>query len=161
MSKESDSLQEAHLKFAKSTNNRVWELLEKTGRTPSEDQEMLLAAQASLYHWLNAGTAVHAQRGCWILSRVYITLNRAEPALEWALKCQEITENSLSEMEDFDLAYAQESIARAYAQAGDQEQAEKHYALAAKLGKNIADPEDQQIFMNDLKGGDWYDLFPD
>lgn len=150
-----DHLKEEHLQFAKSTNNRVWDLLEKAARTPAEDQEMLLAAYASLYHWMCAGSAVNFQRGCWMLSRVYRVQNQGEAALEWALKCQEITENNPAEMKDFDLAYAQEALTRAYALTGDTEQAKKHFDRAAELGKNIKDPEDREFFMKDFKGGNW------
>ncbi len=99
-----DSLKEEHLQFAKSTNNRVWDLLEKAGRSFAEDQEMLLAAYASIYHWMNAGTEVNSQRGYWMLSRVYQVLDQAETALEWACKCLTVTEDNPSDMEDFDLA---------------------------------------------------------
>ena len=117
---------------------------------------MLLAAYASLYHWLKVGESpVNAQRGYWILSRVYQSLNQAAPALAWALKCLETSEDSPSEMKDFDRAYAHEALARSYALGGDLVQAKKYYQMALKLGNSIQDPEDQQIFMNDLSGGDW------
>lgn len=154
-------LKEEHLQFAKSTNNKVWSLLEKSVRSPAEDQEMLLTAYASLYHWMNAGTAVNTQRGYWMLSRVYQVLNQGETALEWALKCQEITENNLAEMEDFDLAFAREGLARAYALAGDLDRAKEQYDLAAELGTEIEDPEDQEVFMKDFKGGDWHQFSPE
>jgi len=159
MSEEKEGiLKENHLQFAKSTNNRVWDLLEKNGRSPAEDQEMLLTAFASLYHWMKAGTAVNTQRGYWMLSRVHQALNLGEAALEWALKCQEITENKISEMKDFDLAFAREGLARAYALSGDLDKAQEHYDLAAELGKKIANSEDRQVFLNDFESGNWYQL---
>src|SRR5262249_35688253 len=51
-----------HRRLGVEFNNRVWTLLEKPSRTPQEDQEMTHAAQASLAHWLRAGTGVNAQR---------------------------------------------------------------------------------------------------
>ena len=156
--KSKETLKGKHLEFAKSTNNRVWELLKKNERSPADDQEMLLAAYASLYHWMNAGTAVNHQRGYWLLSRVYRVLSQGEPALEWALKCQEITEKHLAEMNDFDLAFAREGLARAYAFSGDHERAKEQYDLAAGLGNKIMDPEDRQIFMKDFREGDWNKL---
>jgi tetratricopeptide (TPR) repeat protein len=119
---------------------------------------MLLAAFASLYHWKKAGTAVHEQRGSWMISRVLLTLGKKEGALEWAHRCQEISEKNLGEMEDFDLAYAQESLARAYALSGKQLEALIHWRKAKDLGNNIKDPEDKKIFMADFQGGIWYDL---
>jgi len=155
-----ETLKKKHLEFAKSTNNRVWDLLEKDERSPSDDEEMLLTAYTSLYHWMNAGTAVNTQRGYWMLSRVYQVLNQGEKALKWARKCQEITENSPADMNDFDLAFAREALARAFAQLGDLEKAQNQYNLALELGKKIEDQEDREIFMRDFKGGNWYHYSP-
>ena len=156
-----DSLKEKHLQFAKSTNNRVWDLLEKADRSLADDQEMLLTVYASLYHWMNAGTAVNSQRGFWMLSRVYQVLNRGEDAMEWALRCQEITDNKPGEMKDFDLAFAQEGLARAYAMTGSLDRAKHHYNQAVVLGQKIKDPEDKKVFVNDLSSGDWFQFTPD
>jgi hypothetical protein len=46
------TLDQAHEKFAKTLNAKVWELLEKNPRITAEDQLMVLSAWASLYHWL-------------------------------------------------------------------------------------------------------------
>jgi tetratricopeptide (TPR) repeat protein len=152
------TLSQAHQKFAKSTFNSIWELLEKEDRSQEEDQEMLLAAYASLYHWTKVGTAIHYQRGSWMISKVHQSLGEAEPSLAWAFRCLEISETHSSEMEDFDLAYAQEALARAYALAGDQEKALYHWQQAANLGERIKDPEDKEIFEGDFRGGNWHQL---
>ena len=44
------SLLDAQREFARITNHRVWDLMEKSNRTSSDDEEMLLAANSSLYH---------------------------------------------------------------------------------------------------------------
>jgi tetratricopeptide (TPR) repeat protein len=152
------TLSQAHLEFAKSIYNSIWELLEKEDRSQEEDQEMLLAAYASLYHWTKVGTAVHHQRGSWMISRVHQSLGEAELSLAWAYRCLEISETHSSVMEDFDLAYAQEALARAYALAGDQEKALHHWQKAASLGERIEDKEDKEIFEGDFQGGNWYQL---
>ena len=117
---------------------------------------MLLAAHTSLYHWLQIGTAVNAQRGHWLLLRVYILLGLSQNAVEHALRCQEITENKPEEMQDYDLAFAQETLARAYALVGDKVKAQEYLELAEKLGQAIQDKEDKDIFTGDLNSGDWY-----
>ena len=61
------SLLEAQREFARITNNRGWDLIEKKDRTSIDDEEMLLAANTSLYHWLQIGTAVNAQRGTLVV----------------------------------------------------------------------------------------------
>lgn len=155
------SLPEAQIEFAKSAYNGIWGLLEKENRSAEDDLEMLLAAYASLYHWKKAGTAVHEQRGSWMISRVYQVLGRAPDALEWAQRCQELTEKHPRDMKDFDLAYAQEGLARAWALAGDLGQAQEYWEQAASLADRIADPEDKKIFLADFQGGDWYLLSND
>ena len=153
-----NTLQDDHLRFAKSIWNRIWELLEKDNRSPSEEEDLLLSAYASLYHWKQVGKEANLQRGYWMLSRVYLALGAADQALDWALKCQRITQEYTMSMEDFDLAYAQEGLARAYAMVGELELAKKHRHEAAVLSELIEDPEDREIFLGDFQGGDWFEL---
>lgn len=155
------TLPEAQEIFAKSISNQIWGLLEKEDRTNSEDEDLLLCAYSSLYHWKQIGTKVNLQRGYWMISHVHHVLGESQQALDWALKCQLVTENYPDEMEDFDRAYAREGLARAYAQAGDLEQAKKNYSLAAELGEKIKDPDDKQIFIDDFKSGNWFELSPE
>ena len=152
------SLIEAHQYFAKLTNHQIWDLLENPERSTLDNEDLLLAAYASIYHWKQVGTAVHIQRGYWMLSRVYIALGKSEDALNWAIKCQEISVKKTEDMEDFDLAFAQEGLARAYALAKKRDLAKNHLSQAILLGEQIEDPEDRQIFQDDLNGGDWYQL---
>ncbi|MEJ2570467.1 MAG: tetratricopeptide repeat protein [Anaerolineales bacterium] len=116
---------------------------------------MLIAAFSSLYHWCQVGNPVNAQRGHWLLSRVFLDLERAEEALVHALWCMELTEREKDSMEDFDEAYAHEGLASAYAFQGKTESARNHFDRARELGELIADDEDEVIFLNDLMGGDW------
>jgi len=149
------SLEEAQVVFAKSISNGIWGLLEKTSRSAHDDEILLLSAFASLYHWRQFGSHVHFQRGYWMISKVYHVLGHPDQALLWAKKCQAITDDQSSDMEDFDLAYAQEGLARAYALNGDLDQAEFHYQKARSLGEAIADLEDKKIFLDDLQANDW------
>ena len=151
-------LTDAHQEFAKRANHRVWELLEKPARTAEEKEELVITANASLYHWIQAGGAVESQRGHWLLSRVYVVLGRVQDALDQALKCGSITESHPDEMADFDLAYSREALARAYVLAGDFKQADEHLKAAEILGQAIKDAKDQEIFLGDLNSGDWYGI---
>ncbi|MBM4449094.1 MAG: hypothetical protein FJ015_07655 [Chloroflexi bacterium] len=150
------TLAEAHKEFAQSLNGRVWQLLGQPERTPAEDEEMVLAAHASLYHWLHAGTAVHAQRGQWLLAHVYTVLEEPALAMKHASRCKELTKAHAAEMADFDLAYAHEALARAYALQGDIAKAKKYFDMAAKAGEAIADAESKEIFQSDFRSGNWY-----
>lgn len=136
-----------HRELAVAANQRTWELLGNDARTDSETREMVHAAHASLWHWLQCGDAENEQRGEWLVSHVYAVIDRAEPAVFHALRCLEITE--AAGLQGFDRAYAYEAMARALAVAHDETAAEWR-ARAEAAGAEIADPEDHAIFEADL-----------
>lgn len=149
---------EAHRLFAAKLNGEVWDLLEKADRSRAEDELMLHAAHASCCHWLKVGTGLHHQRAEWLIARVYSELGLAEAALRHADRCQELTEMHADLMEDFDLAYAHEALARANALAGNRAEALAQLHKAEAAGQAIADDQGKQFFLGDLKGGNWYGL---
>jgi tetratricopeptide (TPR) repeat protein len=153
------TIDEAHLAFARSTNNRVWALLEKKGRIERESDELLYAAHASCYHWLHSGTAVHQQRGEYLIAKVYLSLAVPERAVHHARRCLAITEQHSDEMKDFDVAFAYEGLARALAMEGNKSEAHEYYRLARQAGDRIQNAEDKEIFDGDLARGDWFGLF--
>ena len=152
------TVEEAHKFFAQSINGRVWELLQKPNRSPSENEEMVHAAHACTYHWKFVGTAVHQQRGEWLISHVHAVLGHGNEALRHAQRCFELTESNRDLMQDFDIAYAFEGMARAQAMLGDHILAEEFLVLAQQAGNAIADEEDKSIFMGDFDSGEWYGL---
>lgn len=144
------TLEVDHRRLAVEAFNHVWKLLEKHDRTPEEDDELVHEAHASTYHWLKApeGRAENRVRGEWICSRTYAALGRAEPALHHARRCLELCEQHA--VADFDLAYAYEAHARAYAVAGDEERARRYAAAAREAGERIAEADDRELFFSDL-----------
>ena len=150
------SLEEAQTKFAKMTKSRVWELLEKPDRSSQENDEMVHAAHASLYHWMHTGTGVHRQRGAWMIARVQTVLGNGDEAVRYALRCLELTEKHADEMQDFDVAFAYEGVGRAYALAGKKKKAEEYIKLAEEVGGKIENGQDRKIFEDDFQGGDWF-----
>ena len=152
------TLEEAHTEFAKQINGQVWKLLEKPERSQAEDEEIVLAAYACLYHWLYAGTEANRQRGEWLIARVHTVLGEAALALKHAERCLELSEAYPDQMKDFDIAYAYEGMARAHALGGDRAIARHYLEMAEAAGKVIADTEDKEIFMGDLEGGAWHGL---
>lgn len=153
----SDS-KEAHREFAIKSNGRIWTLLVKADRCQLEDDELLYAAYASCYHWLQAGAGVHQQRGEYLIAKAHISLGHPSEALRHARRCLALTEEHRAEMKDFDLAYAYECLARAQALNGDVEEAGENFARARALGDEIKGAEDKKIFDGDMDGGDWFGL---
>src|SRR6266542_1936007 len=130
--------------------DHVWTLLERPERTPEQDDEMIHAAHASRHHWSKVGTTANLARGEWQVSRVYATLGRSEPALYHAGRCLAYCEAGPAELEDWDLPYAYEALARAHRAAGDDEEAERFAARALELGEQIQDDEDRELLFADL-----------
>jgi tetratricopeptide (TPR) repeat protein len=150
------NLETAHAHFAKRFNERTWELLEKVDRSSMEEVEMEYAAVSSLYHWSQIGTPLKVQRGEWLLARVYSVLGYGEIALRHASRCHELTLEHPDLMQDFDLAYSYEGMARALALVGRKEEARFHHRRAIESGAAIHDEEDRSIFMGDFNSGDWF-----
>ena len=150
------TLNEAHQEFAKKTNGRVWALLQKEKRSQLENDELLYAAYASGYHWSQVGTGVHHQRAAYLISKVYITLDQPAQALHHAQRCLELTEQHRAEMKDFDIAFAYEGLARAYAINGQKEETIRYHKMAREVGDHIEDREDKKIFDDDLESDPWF-----
>jgi tetratricopeptide (TPR) repeat protein len=129
--------------------NGVWRLLERGDRTVDDDDEMLHMAHASRYHWGQVGTAVNRSRGEWQCSRVYAVLGRAEPALHHAQRNLDLCR--AHDIADFDLAFAYEALARGSAVAGDLAQARAWTEQALAAAADIADDEDRELLLADLK----------
>ena len=128
--------------------NHVWTLLAKPERTPAEDDEMLHSAHASRYHWGEVGRPVNRARGEWQCSRVYAVLGRAEPALHHARRCLELCK--AADVEDWDVPFAYEALARAHLVAGDAAEAARCEQLAREAGERIADAEDRDHLLAEL-----------
>ena len=54
-------------------------------------------------------------------------------------------------LEDWDLPYAYEALARANLVAGNEEEAKRFAAQARELGERVADAEDREHLESDLK----------
>ena len=128
--------------------NRVWEFMEKADRTSEEDDEMLHAAHASRYHWGHVREPATLARGEWQVSRVYAVLGRGEPALHHARRSLELCKQD--GLEDFDLAFAYEALARASAISGDRASRDRWVAKAREASAQIAESDDRRHFDDEL-----------
>jgi hypothetical protein len=127
--------------------NDAWRLLEKE-RTPEEDDELLHQAHASTYHWLKAPECEpkNRARGEWICSRAYAVVGLGEPALRHAEKCLAIVEANPDNMDEFDLPFAYEALARAHRVGGADDDAKRYEQLARETGASMTDAEDLEHF---------------
>jgi hypothetical protein len=149
MNNKEDLTTKYHQKFAVECFNKTWSLLDKEKRTEEDNLEMIHTAHASRFHWGIVGKPIHLERGEWQISRVYAVLKYGKQALFHAKKCLAICHQE--EIADFDIAFAYEAIARAYAILGDGEKKEKFLALAKEAGDQISKKEDRDYFFSELK----------
>ena len=146
---------EWHRKQAVDLFNFTWTLIDKPDRTSDEDDLMIRAAHASRYHWGIVGTVINYPRGDWQIAHVYTLLQQPQAAMHYAQRClDQCLANSIG---DFDLAYAYEGVARAYACAGHVAETQQYRRLAEQAGGQIAEEEDRQLFQKDLAAGPWFD----
>lgn len=129
--------------------NAVWDLLELDDRTADEDERMLHMAHASRYHWGQVGAPVNLVRGEWQCSRVYAMLDRAEPCLHHARRVLGLCQRHC--ISDFDLGYAYEALARAYAVAGDAAAARSYIEQALTAAEDVAIDEDRSQLLAELE----------
>jgi len=123
--------------------------MDKKDRTVEENDKMVHAAHASRYHWGEIGTPLEFERGEQQISRVYSILWRSEPALHHAKRCLDICkENNIG---DFDIAFAYEAMARAYAIAGNKKECKNNIKLAREAAEQIKKKEDKNYFLSELK----------
>ena len=131
--------------------NSSWPLMETPDRTAEQDEELVHHVHASMYHWLQAPECEpkNRARGEWLCSRAYAVLGRAEPALHHARRCFELCEQHADNLEDWDLAFAYEALARANCVAGNEDEARRCEQRGRELADQIADPEDKEIVLRD------------
>jgi hypothetical protein len=140
---------EAERKLAAGLFNHTWDLLERSGRTAEQDEEMVHAAHASRHHWGRVGAALNLVRGDWLVSRVYAVLGRAEPAAYHASRC--LVRCEAAGIGGFDLGYAHEAVARAAAASGDMARCRRHVELGRAAAAGIEDGEDRALLLADLE----------
>jgi hypothetical protein len=128
--------------------NDTWRLLVSR----EDDDELLHQAHASAYHWLKAPECEprNRARSEWLCSRVYAVLGRAEPAMHHAQRCLQLCEQHPDNVEDWDLAFAFEALARAYRIVGNEDEARRYEQLGREQAEVIADPEDRESLLRDL-----------
>lgn len=150
MSTSSEELiKDFHKKFAVECYNKTWDLIDKKDRNSQDNIEMIHLAHSSRYHWGEIGKPINFERGEWQIARVYAELGMVESSLLHANNCLDICiENNIG---DFDIAFAYESLTRAYKLSENEVEYEKNKKLALECGEKISDEEDKKYFLSEMK----------
>ncbi len=143
-------LEAAHRYFSAECFNRAWDLIDKTGRSSAEDEEMLRLSLASTWHWTQREdcTAENLSVGYWQTSRIYVLLKQVENARRYA----RLSLNSALDGQagPFYTAFGYEALARAEGLAGDFDKKNQYLAEARRLAELVSDPADRGVLESDL-----------
>ncbi|MDB4679983.1 MAG: hypothetical protein P8M30_03655 [Planctomycetaceae bacterium] len=137
----------AHKWMAVEYFNKTWSYLDQQDRTVEDDEQMLLHALASLFHWTQRPDCTPENRsvGYWQVSRAYSVLNNGAESVCWAQKCLSSAGESV-----FNLACAHEALARGYRVAGDHANFASHLQQATEFASQIEDADDRKVVESDL-----------
>lgn len=138
-----------HRFFSANCFNRTWELIDQLDRTPADDEQMLLRAYASLWHWTQRAdcTPQNLSVGYWLASRVHALLNQPVQARHFG----KLSLKHAAGEPPFYSGYAHEALARAAKAAEDRSQREFHLQAAQAHAALIVDAEERAMLENDLK----------
>jgi hypothetical protein len=138
----------AHRHFSVECFNRTWKLMDTPTRTPEDDDAMVLAAAASLWHWTQRAdcTERNLSVGHWQVSRAYALLGRREEAMWHAERCLAHSEH----LPPFYLAYAHEAVARAALAAADAGRLRDHLEQARRHAAAVTDDAERGLLEKDL-----------
>jgi hypothetical protein len=139
----------AHRHFSAECFNLAWELIDKADRTPADDEQMLLGALASLWHWTQRAdcTGQNLSIGYWQVARVYALLGQAENAVRFGDACLKHSNG----LPPFFVGYAHEALARAAMLAGDKLLLNAHASAARKFAADVTDADDRVLLERDLE----------
>lgn len=136
--------------FAVAAFNRTWDLIDTSGRTAAETQEMLHLAHVSRWHWERADGygAKQESVGDWLLARVYALAGDANSARRYGESS--LRAASRGDLGPFFSGYGHEALARAARLAGDSDAMSQHLHEARSLAEQVADADDRKVLEADL-----------
>jgi len=149
MKKENHTLiNSIHRYFAIEFNNTAMNYFDKENRTQEDTDDMIGYAHSALHHWklFSDGKIVNVQRGEYVIAKAYALAGNKAEALHHAKRCLELTKKYSSEMEDFDLAFANEIMSLANKINNNEDEFRKFRTLAEKSGNEIKDEEDRKVY---------------
>jgi hypothetical protein len=138
-------ISQAHHWFAVELNNRAWDLIEATERSPEETDELIDAAHGACLHWRAVGAPQNALRAECLLSTAYALAGLAESAVHHAEKCLRLSGQVGGDQIAFDLASVHGCASNAYSCCGDLENASQHYQHLLGYAAAVADVKERRL----------------
>lgn len=145
-----DALGKAHRHFSAGNFNAAWDLIDLPGRSPAQNDDLLLTAMASLWHWTRREDCGprHRSIGWWQCSRAAVLAGHAALALHCGERC--LSEAALDGGAPFYVGFGHEAVARAAAAAGDGPRRDEHLALARRQAALVEDAGERGMLEADL-----------
>lgn len=144
-------MQQAHQHFSAACFNDCWNYIDKKDRSPDDIENMILLANASVWHWKQRTDCqpMNLSVGYWQLSRVYALAGNFDLAQTYANQCLSIgIDNSLP---PFYIGYAYEALARVAFGCKEVQKANILLKEAFAELEKISEPEEKSILETDLK----------
>jgi len=123
--------------------NQTWDLIDRAGRTPDHDRQMLTFAMASRALWEGVGGAEQWITGDWQVSHVAALAGHADLALEFASAAFERA--ATSDVPLWLKASTCEGLARAHSAAGHEVERDAWILKARELLQQVDDADDRAV----------------
>jgi hypothetical protein len=153
-----------HRRLGVDLNNSTWNVLSGGGLSPEasadERDDLLYGAYASAYHWrhVEGATVANRARAEHLISRSATSVGLFVVGLDHGMRCLELCVDNPAGVEDWDLAFAYEAIARALAGLGKRRDARKQRRVAAERGAAIKDEDERKVFLEEFAREPWFGL---
>ncbi len=140
----------AHKFFSADCFNRAWDLIDKPGRTPEEDETMLELCLAAVWHWKQREdcSATNLSIGYWQAARIYTLVNQVDNARHYGLLS--LNASQVEGVPLFYRGYAYEALARAESKVGNTTKVKEYIRSARHIAANLADLQEKQQLEDDL-----------
>jgi hypothetical protein len=140
----------AHKHFSVACFNKAWDLIEKSDRTPEEDEQMIRLSLSSHWHWTQRKdySPKNASIAYWQTSRVFAVLNRGDEARRYGVLCLEVSQSE--GIAPFFLGYAYEALARAEAVSANQSEMDEYLNQANQIVEKITDSDEKKMLLEDI-----------
>lgn len=141
---------DSHHYFSENCFNQTWDLIDIPDKTDDQNEEMLLLAMTSCYHWSQRkdSTPEKMSIAYWLISRVYALLNQARNARHFAQRSLVLAEQG--NLSAFYLGYAYESLARSELLSKNMDQSREYLEKAKIYAAQVPDENDRKLLVDDL-----------
>ena len=145
------NLQHVHMHFSADCFNKCWKYIEMKTRSKEDTENMLLLANASLWHWKQRKDCKpkNLSIAYWQLARVNSLAGDLALAKHYGYKCLDVS--LVNELDPFFLGYAHEALADAMSRNSNADEANKHLAHAKEQLGKVKDDFDKGLLKADIQ----------